>query len=816
MKTFKCTCFLAGLIVGMFFVTPASGQFMPVVYDYVYGENNQFSVGTADFQNGDVVMSGTTGGHVFITWLDREGNGRFAKQFDPTEFTRINKIVALSEDRILILGVRSVPERENERRTGRAVILDNRGAVVREMNVGEEGTEIHDGKFIPNGNLILIGSAPSVGGGRSAVICKIDPDNRTLYYYKAATGEVCLWVDIIGSSTEYINAAFTSVEGEGSSVVRLDENGKPYFITILPDPSFRIEKMVSSIEGDIYVVGQGRQVGGAVIKIRPEGDIVFQKQIVPASAETKFDKLIVYPTGELLVGGNDSQNAYFALLRSDGTELSSNIDRGVVAGIAQDPSTGDCIVSLYGPGEQGKVIKFSKQGRRLYEKFAAANYTALRINLNGDVLMAAPRTGRLTMLSNRGEMLFDRFVVEHNPQNFAEVYLPSNGEVVFAGTDSRIAKLAHGVYVADVAVNKPINGYTTAAFTVTLSGYSYSAQGTPIPVTVNYNTKPVTATEGVNYDPVTGTLSFIPSADGSGRYLNQFTVEVPIKANDLLEGERVFALELSEIQNSYLIRSSSIAAIADQQAIVRMIATTPGLEGQTDITYKLGIFKTNGTPLTNATRADVVIDGIYGKGTSDQLDFEMGRLPRLTIADGQHSGQFNVVTLDDARYESDKTVVIDFNRVHAMSDTDVSFGSNLLSCTGMLHDQAARVTIESLGDHTRLNNQVSGFFKISLVRAKDGVLLTNHSGADISLTAEVGSSTAEQGRDFVLTNLHDLRIWGDGRSSAVNLNGMVLYAPDNNQKTVSVTLTGVNSGEQTGELSVSADRNTDTFSIINR
>jgi hypothetical protein len=462
------------------------------------------------------------------------------------------------------------------------------------------------------------------------------------------------------------------------------------------------------------------------------------------------------------------------------------------------------------------VVKLSKQGQRLVEKFTAAHYTTLRINLNGDLLMAAPETGRLTMLSNRGEMLFDRFVSENNPQAFANVYMPASGEVFFAGDNSRIAKLAHGVYVGDISVNKPINGYTTAVFTVTLSGYSYTTEGAPIPVTVNYRTTPITASEGVNYDPVSGALSFIPSADGSDRYLNKFVVEVPIKANDLLEGERAFSLDLSNVKNSYLIRSSSIAAIEDQSAIVKMTATTPGLEGQSDITYTLGIFKTNGTPLTNATKADIVVDGAYGKGTADQLDFDMGILPRLVIANGEHSGQFNVVTLNDTRYESAKSVVIDFNKVHAMSDTDVSFGSNLLSCTGTLHDQAALVAVESLGDHTRLNNQVAGFFKVSLLRAKDGVLLTNHSGGDIILDAELNEGSAEYGKDFVLTNMHDLRIWGDGHSSAVNLNGVVLYSPEVDRKTVSVILKGVTSGDETGKLSVSSDKNTAQFTIKNK
>lgn len=817
MKSLRIKILAIGLVLSLGYAKTASAQFMPVVYDNVYGKANTFTTATADFQSGDVVMSNVAEGRVVVTWLDRQGNSRFAKRFNADEISSVSQIIPLSEEMVMIVGQRKASDRDKNGQSGRAMMLSIRGGIERSVIVGENGTNITNGQLLTNGNLILSGSTPNPKGGSSAYICKVSPKDKVAYNYTAAVGEECHWFNVMGSRTEYLNAAFTSNSKEGCSVVRLDENGKPYFITTLPDPSFRIEKMVSSLEGDIYLVGQGKQVGGSVIKIRSEGDIVFQKQIVPVTSATKLDKLILCPMGELLVGGNDTQNAYFALLRADGTELSSNVDRGVVAGIANNPTSGDCIVSLYGPGQQGKVIKLSKQGRRLYEKLSAANYTSLRINMSGDLLMAAPETGRLTMLSNLGELLFDRFVVENNPQQFADVYLPQNGEVVFAASDSRIAKLAHGVYVGDILVNKPINGYTTAIFTVTLSGYAYSGEGAPIPVTVNYATKPISASEGVNYDPVAGTLSFVPSTDGSNRYLNKFEVEVPVRANDLLEGERTFALDLSSVKNSYLIRSSSVAAIEDQPAIVKLISTAAGMEGQTDVGFTLGLFKTNGVALTNATKADIVIDGNYGKGTADKLDFDMGRMPRMVIATGQHSGEFNVATLEDTRYESMKSVVIDFNKIFAMSDTHVSFGANILSCTGELYDQAAVVAIESLGDHTKLNNAISGFFKVSLHRAKDGALLTNNSGGDIFLTVDVNdNSSAKQGIDFVLSNAHDLRIWGDDKSSAVNLNGMVLYTQGQEQKAVAVTLKGVRSGDKAGKLSVSPDRSNAQFTITNK
>lgn len=817
MKSLRIKILAIGLVLSLGYAKTASAQFMPVVYDNVYGKGNLFTTATADFQSGDVVMSNVTEGRIVITWLDREGKSRFAKRFNSDEISSVSQIIPISEDMVMIVGQRKAAERDKSGQTGRAVMLNIKGGIERSITVGENGTNIKNGQLLTNGNLILSGSTPNPKGGTSAYICKVSPKDKLVYSYTAAVGEECRWFNVMGSRTEYLNAAFTSRSKEGCSVVRLDENGKPYFITTLPDPTFRIEQMTSSLEGDIYLVGQGNQVGGAVIKIRPEGDIVFQKQIVPATSATKLDKLILCPTGELLVGGNDTQNAYFALLRADGTELSSNVDRGVVAGIANNPTSGDCIVSLYSAGQQGKIIKLSKEGRRLYEKLSAANYTSLRINMNGDLLMAATETGRLTMLSNLGELLFDRFVIENNPQQFADVYLPQNGEVVFATQDSRVAKLAHGVYVGDILVNKPINGYATATFTVTLSGYAYSGEGAPIPVTVSYATKPISASEGVNYDPVAGTLSFVPSTDGSNRYLNKFDVEVPVKANDLLEGERTFALDLSNVKNSYLIRPSSVAAIEDQAAIVKLISTTAGLEGQTDVGFMLGLFKTNGVALTNATKADIVIDGNYGKGTADRLDFDMGRMPRLVIAAGQHSGEFKVMTLEDTRYESMKSVVIDFNKIFAMSDTHVSFGASMLSCTGDLYDQAAVVTIESLGDHTKLNNALSGFFKASLHRAKDGALLTNNSGGDIFLNVDVNDNgSAKQGVDFVLSNAHDLRIWGDDKSSAVNLNGMVLYTQSQDQKTVAVTLKGVRSGDKAGKLSVSTDKSSAQFTITNK
>lgn len=815
MKTIQTTFFALSVILMTLLAGPVNGQFMPVVYDHVYGRENTLGATCADFQNGDVVIAGVQEGKVFITWISRNGESRFSKNFPAEVLSHVTGITPLSQNKVLITGTRKSTGKGEKQASGRTLILQIGGVLEQDYYVGEAGTVITSGRQLRNGDMILSGNTPVAAGGTVPFICKVSGKGQVKYQYRGASGETCNLFDVMGSNTEYVNAAFSSSGGKGCQVVRLDENGKPYFITPLPDDTFRIEKMSSAPDGNIYLVGQGAKSGGTVLKIRPEGDVVFNKQMVPAGADARLDHLMITRLGDLLIGGSGEKKGYFFLLRPDGTALSSNIVEGEVTGLTTHPGTGECVVAAYNPlSGFGKVIKLSPQGKKLYEKNTAASYTTMRINNNGEVLLASPHAGRLSMLSKLGELLFDRYVVENQPQVFKDAHLPANGEAVFVGTDTRVAKLAHGIYVSDIVVNKPISGYTSAVFTVTLSGYPLSEQGAPQPVTVKYKTRPGSAVEGLNFNPVSGTLSFVPSADGSDRYMNAFTVEVPVNANDLLEGERFFEFDLHDVRESYLIKPGSRAVIEDQPAVVKLIRTSAGTEGEKDIMYELGIFKTNGTPLINATRTDVVIDGFYGNGTADPLDFEMGHAPRLVIAPEQHSGRFEVICREDTRYESVKTVVVNFNKIFAMSDTQVSFGSQMLACEGLLYDQPAMVTIESLGNHNQLNNVLAGLFKVSLVRAKDGVLLTNNSGSDILLSPVVNeSATAKQGVDFVLANHHDLRIWGDDRSSAVNLNGMILYSPDKGEKTVSVSLSGVKAGEHAGKIKVDPNKNSAHFII---
>ena len=78
--------------------------------------------------------------------------------------------------------------------------------------------------------------------------------------------------------------------------------------------------------------------------------------------------------------------------------------------------------------------------------------------------------------------------------------------------------------------------------------------------------------------------------------------------------------------------------------------------------------------------------------------------------------------------------------------------------------------------HFRLNNNVvSGFFTVSLVRTSDGALLMNATGSDVIVNCTTSpDASAKEGKDFVFTNMHDLRINGDGNHSSANVYGVVL------------------------------------------
>lgn len=819
MKRMKIYGLLMTLVLfGTAVAERAQAQYMPVVFDKRYGEESRFGA-MCPVDGDEVVLAGTENGRTVIVWLDREGNVVLSRPLD--HFTQINQVVPAGEGQVLVVGqARQAADksRRNTAVTGCATIIDRTGKTQGNLYAGGEGSALLNGRVLSNGGLLLGGYEAKADGGKAGMIVKAAADGHIQYKYTPAAGAECSVFDVLGSATEYVFAAFSAANGEGTAtVVRLDDRGKPFYAAQLPAAGSQVTAMEATADGSLLVTA-GSPAGGTLYKLRPEGDIVFAKNIVPAAQGAALDHLFVSRTGQILAGGSGGGRGYYALLRPDGTTLCQGAFPGIVSGVGMNRESGEAVVTTFDAGNGfGSFVRITAAGKPEFEKPLDGCFDRVKINNSNEVLLASTGEGRICMYSPFGERLSDRFVTDNKAAAFAASQLTPTGEVLFLGMDNRLVKAGHGVYISDVKISKPIDGYVTAMFTVTLSGYSTTKEGSPVPVSVKYGTRAVSAKEELNFSPVSGTLSFIPANDNANRYLINQYVEVPVKANDYVEGSKEFQLVLSDIQQSYLIKPVGKGVIEDQLAVVKTVGVQDGIENQQDVTYRLGLFKTNGVPLTNATGSVIVVDGKYGEGTADALDFDMGRTPRVLIPNGQSSAEFNVRTLSDTRYELPKSVVIDFDKIHALSTSNVAFDGSLLSCTGRIADQPAVVTIASLGDHGRRNNNVvSGFFSIELRRASDGALLTNCTGNDITLACSpAADNTAAEGKDYVFTNLHNLRIGGDGRQSAVNLSGIVLYSPDAETKQLGVKIDSVSSPAGAPAIGIAADKSQAGFSIRN-
>ncbi|MDR3118696.1 MAG: hypothetical protein LBU44_04650 [Mediterranea sp.] len=807
---------LALFVLGFIASVQVSSQYMPVVFDKKYGENYRVEH-VCSLIGDEVAMIGKEGQNLNLTWIDREGSVVFSLPL--TGFTSVNQLTVLEDNRVLIVGRSAVVNKQKDKKDitlcGRAVIADRSGSIATNIYAGEQGSEFLKGALLKSGALVLAGTEPK-SSGRQGMVLKVDYTGKVLYRYHHAESGYCAHFEVLGNTVEYVCAAFSAErETEKAAIVRLDDKGKPYYVTAIPASLFRVSALCANInDGSVILTGNSPVDGGVVYKVRPEGDIVFGKTIIPAAENLSMNHLKVARNGNILLGGTGNRG-YYALLRNDGTSLHTGIVDGMVSGVGMNVNTGESVVTTYDPNvRRGSFVRILPNGKAEFTRTIEGRFDHINVSGNGEVLLLSSSEGRVSMYSAMGNREFDRFITNNRLTMYRKALTAASGEVLFLGGNSRLVKLGHGLYVSDVKITKPVNGTATAVFTVTLTGYATTKEGSPVPVSVDYASHDLSATTTDHYTPVNGRLSFAPSRGAADRYLIKQDIEVPIKANNYVEGIKEFELRLSGAKQSYLVKPVGKAVIEDQQTLVKLIRTENGTEGLMDIVYELGLFKTDGTPLTNATGSNIIIDGIYGEGTADALDFDMGLTPRAIFANGSRRTTFSVKTLEDIRYELPKTVVVNFNKIYSLSSSNVGFNGEVLSCNGSVVDQPATVAIASLGDHRVNNNALSVFFTISLLRASDGALQTNVTGNDIVVNCSVLPETsAKEGKDFVFTNIHDLRISGDGNHSSANVNGIVLYSMDTQEKQVKLKIKSVNHPAQAQPIAVSDTEGTAGFTI---
>lgn len=208
-------------------------QYMPVVFDKVYGDKNQIQL-VCPLPGDEVALVGKEGQKYNLTWVEREGDVVFSLPL--TGFTAVNEIAELDNNRVLVVGQSTMPnvKGKKDRITlcGRIAVVERNGRIVTDIYAGDQGSNFLKGMLLRSGAFVVSGSEPKGADGRQGILLKLDPTGSVVYQYKNAGGGYCDQFAVMGNSIEYICAAFSAgKDKEQALVVRLDDKGKPYYMT---------------------------------------------------------------------------------------------------------------------------------------------------------------------------------------------------------------------------------------------------------------------------------------------------------------------------------------------------------------------------------------------------------------------------------------------------------------------------------------------------------------------------------------------------------------------------------------------------------
>ena len=229
------------------------------------------------------------------------------------------------------------------------------------------------------------------------------------------------------------------------------------------------------------------------------------------------------------------------------------------------------------------------------------------------------------------------------------------------------------------------------------------------------------------------------------------------------------------------------------------------------IGYTIGLFKPDGTVLTNKTGLPIKLSYRFGFGSAvPNVDFDANTKKLLVINDGDSTGNISVKTNEDSYYKDALSVQLVLFDVSCAKTSVVEFlgNSKTLSATQYINDIGAEVQISKISDHNRTGENASSMFKISLVKASDGTVVTNCSGGDIQVKFAVDSgSTAVMNKDFVIINSGGVSIAGGcgGREADIK----VICIPDSSATTntsVILNITKVTGPSSAGPLNISSKR----------
>ena len=300
---------------------------------------------------------------------------------------------------------------------------------------------------------------------------------------------------------------------------------------------------------------------------------------------------------------------------------------------------------------------------------------------------------------------------------------------------------------------------SSVIFVVTLSHPSDQT------VTVDYTTVPGTAQAGTDFTPVSGTLTFEP-----GDTSQSITVSVLVDTVD--EPLQQFSVKLSNPVNAAGITkdTGTVKIIDDEEPpslIINPVAVTESSNGDKDLTFTVSLSKSSEQQLTfNYTTVD-------GTATSP-LDFT-ATSGVLVFESGQRDKTVTVKVHSDALFEGAESMKL---RVTSVTDPQIATAEGI----GTINDEDVPVLSVNNPTITEGTGNTSTLtFTVHLQPPSLGT---------VSVDYTIAGVTASLGTDF--------------QAAANNpLTGTLTFAPNEFDKTVSVTIVGDGFDELTETLTLS-------------
>ncbi len=797
------------VLIGLFTLSGITyAQEMPSVFNKSLAGNDNQLTKVESQANGELIVIGGGASKAYVARLSSDGKILFENKNNKDAATIYNDMVVTENGSIVVVGGGT---RVNG--AGRISMFDSKGTIVFDKIVGKSSggyfTKVkqdHAGNFIAVG---VDGSSPS----RSR-ITKISAKGDVLFD-RLCKESTILYNLVIEEDDSIIGIGGDIGDSRGHGLlIKLTSSGDKMYEITTGNGGYSYTKASLMDDGSLLAIGGGLYGTGnpcRATRVRVDGQIIFDKTY--SIVDSRFSSMLIDYQGQILLSAEEFDRGRVIKLRPDGTIIFNKETTAPIVDLKVNAT--NQIIAIGSKDNASELLKLSSDGKTIFDiPLTNLSVKSLLLSEDGKIYVTSDKTCRILKFdSTNGDLLFDK---EYGKVDAEAVYLAienlPSGEIVAIGggrgDGSRITKISHGATINDITVEEPLNGTSIARVTVSLTGFLLE-NGIRKPVTISYKSLFNNKVDGSDITPIDGVLSFIPSDFSRGEAIVK-TIELPIHSDQILEGTEKVSIELSDAKNTHISKSVGVVTIEDSEAIIRFTSGSDSIEGK-PLSYTVGLFKPDGTVLKNKTGTPIRIIYKFGFGSAlPNIDFDASTKKHLLINDGESTGSIIVKTIEDSYYKDVQSVQLVLLEVNSSKNCVIDFlgKAKTLSATQYINDVGAEVQISKISDHNRSGESASSMFKISLVKPSDGSIVTNCSGGDVKVQFAVdSSSTAVMNKDFVIMSGGNVSIVGGcgGRETDIK----IICIPDiaaNVNASIVLNIVKVTGPSSAGPLNISAKK----------